>query len=127
MVRLRNALFIVALAAMGFGCAHWGGSHPIDFEHLSLFHCSECDDFPAPAYGPNYSMLPGSYSGPAPESTSSLREATPTSSNIQPSNSEAVTTPPDERPIPPTNESAVPQPSPANGTQTPPNPPAVNP
>lgn len=118
MVRLRNALMIVALAAGGFGCANMGSSGH-DYAHWSLFHCSQCDDFPTPAYGPNYSMMPGSYSGPAPDSTSSLREATPTSSNIQPSNEEAVATPAEERmePNPPTAP-------PAEGATTPAAPPA---
>jgi hypothetical protein len=97
MVRLRNALMIVAMAAGAFGCAHGSGASGRDYAHWSIFHCSQCDDFPAPAYGPNYSMMPGSYSGPPPESTSSERTATPTSSNVQPSNAEAVSTPLEER------------------------------
>ncbi len=62
MVRLRNVLMAVALGTGVIGC-----THPPTFAHFSLFHCSECDDFPTPAYGPNYSMAPGSYSGPASE------------------------------------------------------------
>ena len=66
MVRLRNALMAVALAAGVVGCAHMSGPWTT-FEHWSLFHCSQCDDFPTPAYGPNNSLMPGSYGGPAPE------------------------------------------------------------
>jgi hypothetical protein len=97
MVRLRNAVMIVAMAAGAFGCANGSGTTGRGYAHWSIFHCSQCDDFPAPAYGPNYSMMPGSYSGPPPESSSSLRTATPTSSNVQPSNAEAVATPAEER------------------------------
>ena len=61
MVRLRNVLLAVALAAGLVGCAN---IHVGDYAHWSLFHCSECDDFPTPAYGPNGSMMPGSYTGP---------------------------------------------------------------
>jgi hypothetical protein len=104
MVRLRNALMIVAMAAGAFGCAQWGGtpghnsgSTQSGYAHWSIFHCSQCDDFPTPAYGPNFSMMPGSYSGPASESSSSLRTATPTSSNAPPANAEAAVPPPEER------------------------------
>src|SRR5436305_264402 len=58
MVRLRNALLAVMLAAGVVGC-----SHTHDYAHWSIFHCSECDDFPVPSYGPN-STPPGSYTGP---------------------------------------------------------------
>jgi hypothetical protein len=119
MVRLRNAVMMVAMAAGAFGCAHGSGSPGRDYAHWSIFHCSQCDDFPAPAYGPNFSMMPGSYSGPPPESSSSLRTATPTSSNVQPSNAEAVATPSEERvqPEQPTGPAAA-------GAATPAAPPA---
>ncbi len=65
MVRLRNALLAVTLAAGLVGCAN---IHVGDYAHWSLFHCSECDDFPTPAYGPNGSMMPGSYTGPPAQS-----------------------------------------------------------
>jgi len=99
MVRLRNALLIVALAAGAFGCAQWNGQPGNPYSHWSIFHCSQCDDFPMPAYGPNFSMMPGSYSGPAPESAASSRMATPTSSNAPPANAEAAVQPSEERPI----------------------------
>jgi hypothetical protein len=115
MVRLRNALLVVALAAVAFGCAHGGGSHGHDYAHWSIFHCSECDDFPMPAYGPNGSMVPGSYSGPpVVSSTAATRMSTPTSSNAPVVSEEAAVPPTDERP---TNAAPV----------TPPPPPAANP
>jgi len=121
MVRLRNALMIVALAAGAFGCAHWGGSHGIDYAHLSIFHCSECDDFPSPGYGPHGSMMPGTYSGPPPESSAAAsRMSTPTSSNAPVTSEEAAVPPPDERPAPPPG-AAAPAPT------TPPAAPPANP
>ena len=55
MVGLRNAMMAVVLSTGIMGCS---------FSHFSLFHCDECDDFPTPAYGPGYSMVPGTYTGP---------------------------------------------------------------
>jgi hypothetical protein len=99
MVRLRHALLVFALAAGAFGCAHGGGSHGHDYAHWSIFHCSQCDDFPMPAYGPNGSMVPGSYSGPPSESSpSSSRMSVPTSSNAPVVSPETTVPPPDERP-----------------------------
>jgi hypothetical protein len=59
MARLRNAVMAVALGTCVCvtGCS---------FAHWSPFHCDECDDFPAPAYGPDFSMMPGSYTGTPP-------------------------------------------------------------
>jgi hypothetical protein len=126
MVRLRNAMMIVALAVGAFGCAHGIGSPGHDYAHWSIFHCSQCDDFPMPAYGPNYSMMPGSYAGPAPESTASSRTATPTSSNAPPANEEAAVPPPDERPAnPPAGPVTPPAPPPADAGMTPPAPPSA--
>jgi hypothetical protein len=122
MVRLRNALLIVAMAAGAFGCAHGDGSHRswLDYEHWSIFHCSQCDDFPQPGYGPHGSLMPGTYSGMPPASTTSSRMSTPTSSNAPPPNYEAVVNPPDERPATPTGE-------PGGETATPPAVPPANP
>jgi hypothetical protein len=97
MVRFRNALMIVGLAAGAFGCAHGGGSHG-DYAHWSIFHCSQCDDFPMPAYGPGGSMVPGSYSGPPSDSQASSRMATPSSSNAPVVSPEAAVPPSSERP-----------------------------
>jgi hypothetical protein len=114
MVRLRNALWTVALAAGAFGCAHGDGSQRHDYAHWSIFHCSECDDFPMPAYGPNGSMMPGSYSGPPVQGDrGTLRESTPSSSNAPVVSPETAVPPADERPT--------------NAAPTPPNPPPANP
>ena len=62
MVRFRNAVIALVLASGMTGCSaihgtgNWVG-------HWSIFHCDSCDDFPAPAYGPGYSMMPGTYTG----------------------------------------------------------------
>ena len=121
MVRLRNRLLIAAMAAGAFGCAHGDGSHRNGdgYLHFSIFHCGECDDFPTPAYGPHYSMAPGSYSGPPTQSESSSRMGTPTSSNAPPANYEAVEPPPEERttaPVSPPTEmgNTPPTPPPAD-------------
>jgi hypothetical protein len=54
MARLRNAVVAVVLGTGVLGCS---------FAHWSPFHCDDCDDFPAPSYGPDFSMMPGSYTG----------------------------------------------------------------
>jgi hypothetical protein len=127
MIRLRYALLIVATAAGTFGCAHlsqWSGAQPgqeSGYAHWSIFHCSQCDDFPMPAYGPNYTMMPGSYAGPPSTSEASTRMSTPTSSNAPAVNAESVVTPADERPANPTTDSPLAPPSPPSP------PPAGNP
>jgi hypothetical protein len=60
MVRLRNAVMAVALGTGAMGCAF----SQSNVAHYSIWHCDECDDFPAPAYGPGFSMMPGTYTGP---------------------------------------------------------------
>jgi hypothetical protein len=97
MVRLRNALMAATLAVGLSGCAH---IHVGDYAHWSIFHCSECDDFPTPAYGPGGSMMPGSYTGPPAQSaSSSTRMMTPPSSNAPAPSNEAIRAPSDERPM----------------------------
>lgn len=133
MVRLRNALVMAAITVGGFGCSHFHGGNGHDYAHWSIFHCSECDDFPAPAYGPGGSMMPGSYSGTEPTSSASTRTATPTSSNLQPANEEAISTPSDERPGTPTSEMVNPPAGAdaagagAGAAPPPPSPPPANP
>jgi len=118
MVRLRNALTAVLLAIGVVGC-----SHTHDYAHWSIFHCSECDDFPMPSYGPN-SMMPGTYSGgPAQSPPASSRMTTPSSSNAPTQNEEAIVPPPEERPTAPVSPTP-----PATTSPTPPAPPpAENP
>ena len=62
MVRLRNAVMTMVL---GTGVAGCGFSHS-GIAHYSIWHCDECDDFPTPGYGPDFSMMPGTYTGPTP-------------------------------------------------------------
>jgi hypothetical protein len=72
MVRLRNAAMAVVLGTGVMGCSF--SHHPI--AHYSIWHCDECDDFPTPAYGPGFSMMPGTYTGPpGRESAESSRPA----------------------------------------------------
>ena len=103
MVRLRNALMAVVLGTGLAGCT---------FAQGSLFHCDSCDDFPAPAYGPGYSMMPGTYtrSGGAPGSTDSSRPADETvpSNPLQPSGAMPGMTPPANTNTPPAPPAAAP-------------------
>jgi predicted component of type VI protein secretion system len=59
MVRVRHAVMAVVLGTGAMGCALT--QSPSNVAHYSIWHCDECDDFPTPAYGPGYSMMPGSY------------------------------------------------------------------
>ncbi len=62
MVRLRNAVMAVALGTGVMGCAFSQSQSHV--AHYSIWHCDECDDFPMPAYGPGFSMMPGTYTRP---------------------------------------------------------------
>jgi len=55
MVRLRDAVMAIAVATGGVGCATF---------------CDECDDFPSPGGPGGYSMMPGTYTGPPAEMSS---------------------------------------------------------
>ena len=68
MVRLRNALMVFTLATGLAGCS---SPHQWSIANISIWHCDTCDDFPSPAYGPNYSMMPGTYTGASAPGTSS--------------------------------------------------------
>jgi hypothetical protein len=115
MVRLRKALMALMFFALVVGC-----SHTHDYAHWSIFHCSECDDFPMPSYGPNATGA-GTYSGPPPQGPSSAsRMVTPPSSNAPVQSEEAIVAPPDERPTAP----AAAEP-PTTTTPTPPAPPSA--
>ena len=65
MVRLRNALMIVALATGAIRLCPRAARPDTTTPTGRSSTAPQCDDFPTPAYGPNYSMMPGSYSGPA--------------------------------------------------------------
>jgi hypothetical protein len=97
MVRLRTAVLAAALSTGVMGCS---------FSHGSIFHCDECDDFPTPGYGPGYSMMPGTYTGPpARDSLESNRPgaSAPTSGEV----------PTPSRTVPPQAEPSVTPPPPA--------------
>ena len=104
MVRLRNAVMVVMLATGLAGCAsgHWPS-----IAHFSIWHCDSCDDFPTPAYGPGYSMMPGTYTGP------------PTLNSGGPAGSAPAGTP-----VPSSPAGAAAPSSPAATTTTPPTPPS---
>lgn len=86
LARLRNVIMAVALGAGSMGCS---------FAHWSLFHCDECDDFPTPGYGPGFSMMSGSYTGPNPGDTDAATQPTPPAAPAggQPSPAGATTPP----------------------------------
>jgi hypothetical protein len=97
MVSLRNAVMAVALGTGVMGC----GFSQSNIAHYSIWHCDECDDFPMPAYGPGYSMMPGTYTGSAPRDSV---EANPPATTTPDSGSVA----PPQRPMSPTTPPATP-------------------
>jgi hypothetical protein len=102
MVRLRYVVTALALGTCAMGCS---------FSHLSLFHCDECDDFPTPAYGPGYSMAPGSYTG-APEGNALDSNRAPGSAPSPAANPPAArpgtSSAPENAPTPPPPPAAAP-------------------
>ena len=103
MVRLRNVVMAVVLGTGLTGCS---------FGHWSIWHCDGCDDFPAPAYGPGFSMMPGTYTGSSAPGTAEANQpinGAPAAGAAQPSM---------EMP------GMAPQ---AGGATTPPTPPAATP
>jgi hypothetical protein len=110
MVRLRNAVMAVALGTGVMGCTLADSQTRIG--HYSIWHCDECDDFPTPAYGPGFSMMPGSYTRPPAQGSVDPKEPV----NDGAANSESVP-PPQQLPA------SVPPPA----TTTPPTPPAASP
>jgi hypothetical protein len=115
MVKLRIAVATVALCTGVTGCALHNA--PSNIAHYSIWHCDECDDFPTPGYGPNFSMVPGSYTQPP----------APGMTNAKPPASDATnfgtSSPPGQTPAappPPQTPAAAPP-----ATITPPIPPAA--
>jgi hypothetical protein len=106
MVRLRNALMAFVLATGLTGCSafHGGGDW---MSRWSIFHCDSCDDFPAPAYGPGYSMMPGTYTGTTPPGSGESEH--PAASN-PPAAAMPGMTPPPSITTPPSPPSATPGP-----------------
>ena len=77
MVRLRNAAMAIVLGSGVMGCAFSQSQSQSHGGRYSILHCDECDDFPTPAYGPGYTMMPGSYTRlPGQESSESKQPAT---------------------------------------------------
>jgi hypothetical protein len=109
MVRLRNALMAVAIGTGVMGCAF--APTPSRVAHYSIWHCDECDDFPTPAYGPGFSMMPGTYTRPPGQG--SLDPKQPASDAL------------DNETAPPPQQMPTVTPPPA--TTTPPAPPAASP
>ncbi len=129
MLRLRNAVMALAMGVCGIGCAFSSSN----VAHYSIWHCDECDDFPTPAYGPGYSMVPGTYTGPTDrESAGSNQPSTaiPDSGSVlppqqQPSGAGPSRTITPPAPPPATRTDALPS-SPASRLNDLPNP-AANP
>jgi hypothetical protein len=126
MRRLRHAIIAVVMGMGVNGCAFSSSN----VAHYSIWHCSECDDFPTPAYGPGYSMVPGTYTGPTARDSAGSNQpstATPNSGSVplpqqQPDGAATSTTI-----TPPTPPAATPTDAlPAAGRSNLPNP-ATNP
>jgi hypothetical protein len=109
MMRVRHAVMAVALGTGAMGCALT--QSPSNVAHYSIWHCDECDDFPTPAYGPGYSMMPGSYT--AVQGQKSPESKPTTNSGL------------DSGAVPPPEQAPAPTPPPT--TTTPPPPPAGSP
>lgn len=96
MGRLRNGVVVLILGTSLTGCS---------FAHYSLFHCDACDDFPTPAYGPDFTMMPGTYTGPSlRNSVEAGSPSTPSPSSAGPAEGAA----PLPAPSPPTPPTASP-------------------
>ena len=94
MVRVRHAVMAVALGSGAMGCAFT--QSPSNVAHYSIWHCSECDDFPTPAYGPGFSMMPGSYTGIAGQNQKSTESKPATNNALDP----GAVPPPGQAPAP---------------------------
>ena len=107
MVKLRNAAMAVALCTGGMGCALT--QYPSHIAHYSIWHCDECDDFPTPAYGPGYSMMPGTYTKPPAANMAELKPATTggTDSGNVPLGQQPPAAPPPSTTTPPTPPAAL--------------------
>ncbi len=68
MMRRCRAVMAITLGMGVTGCSYAPSLSHVG--HYSIWHCDECDDFPTPAYGPAYSMMPGSYTTNAAQNAS---------------------------------------------------------
>ena len=111
MLRLRNALIA---AAMGTGMAGCALSNT-NVAHYSIWHCDECDDFPSPAYGPDFSLMPGTYTGRTAQDSATANQPPSTTPDFGagPPPQQPVGTPPPTGATPPIPPAA----SPADGLQ----------
>jgi hypothetical protein len=108
MFRLRNAVMAVAMGMGVMGCAFSG----FNVAHYSIWHCDECDDFPTPAYGPGYSMTPGTYTGPPARDSAGPNQpstATPDLGSVPP---------PQQQPDGPAPATTITPPTPPAATRT---------
>jgi hypothetical protein len=99
MARLRNVVMAVVLVTGVMGCR---------FAHWSPFHCDGCDDFPAPAYGPDFSMMPGSYTGLPPSDSAKPNGTGASTAPTGAGASQPVEEAPPPAPTPPTPPTAAP-------------------
>jgi hypothetical protein len=109
MVRLYHVMMAVALGTGVMGCA--SSQSPSHVARYSIWHCDECDDFPLPAYGPGYSMMPGTYTRPpAQEPLESKQQAAGTadSGSVPPPQQLPTSAPPPPPTTPPTPPAAAP-------------------
>jgi hypothetical protein len=109
MVRFRHLVVAVALGTGVMGCAL--SQSPSHIARYSIWHCDECDDFPMPAYGPGYSMMPGTYTRP------------PAQESLEPK--QQASSAADSGSVPPPQQ--MPASTPAGATTTPPTPPLASP
>jgi hypothetical protein len=108
MLRFRNAVMAVAMGMGMIGCALSSSN----VAHYSIWHCDECDDFPTPAYGPGYSMVPGTYTGPTARDSAGSNSP----SNVAPDSGSAP--PPPQQPNSPAPSRTVTPPTPPAASRT---------
>jgi hypothetical protein len=109
MVKLRDAVMAVALGTGVMGCTLSGSQTRIG--HYSPWHCDECDDFPTPAFGPGYSMMPGSYTRPPAQDSRGPKQpanGTTESDSVAPPQQLPASAPPGPTTTPPTPPAAAP-------------------
>ena len=109
MVRLRNAVMAVAVGTGVMGCTLSDAQTRIG--HYSPWHCDECDDFPMPAYGPGYTMMPGSYTRPPAQGSAEPRQpanGATESDSVAPPQQLPASVPPPATTTPPTPPAAAP-------------------
>jgi hypothetical protein len=111
MLRLRKSVMAVGMG-IGMGMGMMGCTFSTsNIAHYSIWHCDECDDFPTPAYGPGYSMVPGTYTGPTARDSATANQpstATPNSGSAPPPRQQPDGAAPPTTITPPTPPAATP-------------------